>query len=129
MALSIGAEGTRKSPENGWLSSRIKKIALATANEPKASTTSWLEAAEEIDAARASRASLRRRRRRATGRNRPRQAGPGPRVRRVEAAPAASERTGPVDSLQASPKARSGSQARQAERYPFALAAVTAQPI
>src|SRR5271155_2981547 len=37
MALSIGAVGTRKSPENGWLSSRIKKIALATANEPKAS--------------------------------------------------------------------------------------------
>jgi hypothetical protein len=27
----------RKSPENGWLSSRIKKIALATAEEPKAS--------------------------------------------------------------------------------------------
>ena len=37
MALSIGADGTRKRPENGWLSSRIKKIALATANEPKAS--------------------------------------------------------------------------------------------
>src|SRR3984957_10124108 len=37
MVLSIGADGTRKRPENGWLSSRIKKIALATANEPKAS--------------------------------------------------------------------------------------------
>jgi hypothetical protein len=46
MALSIGAEGTRKSPENGWLSSRIKKIALATANEPKASATSWREDAD-----------------------------------------------------------------------------------
>jgi hypothetical protein len=40
------------------LSWRIKKIALATANEPKASATSWLEAAEEMDAARASRAEL-----------------------------------------------------------------------
>src|SRR3984957_13204077 len=37
MALSIGADGTRKRPENGWLSCRIKTIALATANEPKAS--------------------------------------------------------------------------------------------
>jgi winged helix-turn helix protein len=37
MALSIGSDGTRKRPENGWLSSRIKKIALATAKEPKAS--------------------------------------------------------------------------------------------
>jgi hypothetical protein len=58
MALSIGAEGTRKSPENGWLSSRIKKIALATANEPKASATSWLEDADLAEAAQAARAEL-----------------------------------------------------------------------
>ena len=50
MALSIDAEGTRKSPENGWLA-RIKKIALATANEPKASATSWLEDADLAEAA------------------------------------------------------------------------------
>ena len=58
MALSIGAEGTRKSSENGWLSSRIKKIALATANEPKASATSWLEDADIAQAAQAARAEL-----------------------------------------------------------------------
>jgi hypothetical protein len=56
MALSIDAEGTRKSPENGWL--RIKKIALATANEPKASATSWLEDADLAEAAQAARAEL-----------------------------------------------------------------------
>jgi anti-sigma factor RsiW len=58
MALSIGAEGTRKSPENGWLRSRIKKIALATANEPKASARSWLEDADLVQAAQAARAEL-----------------------------------------------------------------------
>jgi hypothetical protein len=58
MALSIGTEGTRKSPENGWLSSRIKKIALATANEPKASARSWLEDADPVQAAQAARAQL-----------------------------------------------------------------------
>ena len=58
MALSIGAEGTRKNSENGWLSSRIKKIALATANEPKASATSWLEDANLEQAARQAKAQL-----------------------------------------------------------------------
>jgi hypothetical protein len=48
--LSIGPERTRKSP--------IKKIALATANEPKASATSWLEDADLVQAAQASRAQL-----------------------------------------------------------------------
>jgi hypothetical protein len=58
MGLSIGAEGTRKNSENGWLSSRIKKIALATANEPKASATSWLEDADLEQAARQAKARL-----------------------------------------------------------------------
>jgi PrkA serine protein kinase C-terminal domain len=37
MVCSIDAGGMRSRPENGWFSSRIKKIALATANEPNAS--------------------------------------------------------------------------------------------
>jgi hypothetical protein len=40
------------------LSSRIKKIALATANEPKASATAWLEDADLPEAAQAARAEL-----------------------------------------------------------------------
>jgi hypothetical protein len=59
MALSIDAEGTRKSRENGWLSSRIKKIALATANEPKASATCWAEDADIAQAAQAARDAAR----------------------------------------------------------------------
>jgi hypothetical protein len=39
------------------LSSKIKKIALATANEPKASATSWVEDADIAQAAQASRAA------------------------------------------------------------------------
>src|SRR5271167_1723171 len=48
MVFSIDADGTRKSPENGWLSSRIKKIALATANEPKASAPTLVGLRPEI---------------------------------------------------------------------------------
>jgi hypothetical protein len=40
------------------LTSRIKKIALATANEPKARATSWLEDADIAQAAQVARAEL-----------------------------------------------------------------------
>lgn len=48
IVFSIDADGTRKIPEYGWLSSSIKKIALATANEPKVSAPRLVRLRPEV---------------------------------------------------------------------------------